>query len=306
MKTIFYILIIISIKVSAQVQLPPLGAEWHYSKNANPLSDFFTWKISHDTIVEGKTAKLVTKYNSNNQAVKTEILTLQNDSVFYWKNNQFNLMYDFASQIGDTIVFQFTSVVLSSTPPYQDTILNVSARIVDKQDTIIDGISLLSVKTLLIPILGLEDEYIWPNRFDYIEQIGHDYSGMEVLYSINLASIGQGSRLRCYNNYQNLSYQTPYWISQGNNQSCNYTSFISITVNENIELYPNPTNGLLRIELPQGVVIERIECYDLQGQKVKTHNGGQSILTISDLIAGNYLIKLHTNKGTFTEQVLIH
>ena len=76
MKTIFYLLfIILSIKVSAQVQLPPLGAEWHYSKNANPLSDFFTWKISHDTIVEGKTAKLVTKYNSNNQAVKTEILS---------------------------------------------------------------------------------------------------------------------------------------------------------------------------------------------------------------------------------------
>lgn len=306
MKIFFYCLVLItSVRVSAQVQLPPISAEWHYSKNANPFLDFFTWRVTQDTMIQGKTAKLLTKYNSNNNIVDTDILLLQNDSVLYWHNNQFHLMYDFASAVGDTVIFRFRSIALSSAPVFQDTILSVSAIIANKQEINVNGISLLSVETSLIPIEGLEDEYIWPSNFNYIQQIGHDYLEMGVIYSINLPSTGQGSRLRCYNNFQNLSYQTPYWMTQGEGQSCDFSSSISeINFDDNTQLYPNPSNGLLHIEVPNGVVIERIEWYDVLGKKVKTHNGNHTTLSIADIPEGTYLIKFHTNEGITTKRLI--
>ena len=72
-----------------------------------------------------------------------------------------------------------------------------------------------------------------------------------------------------------------------------------------IEIFPNPINGLLHIEVPNGVVIEHIEWYDVLGKKVKTHNGNHTTLNIADIPEGTYLIKFHTNEGITTKQLVI-
>lgn len=71
-----------------------------------------------------------------------------------------------------------------------------------------------------------------------------------------------------------------------------------------LTMYPNPSNGLLHIEVPNGVVIERIEWYDVLGKKVKTHNGNHTPLNIADIPEGTYLIKFHTNEGITTKRLI--
>ncbi|WP_329804901.1 DUF7619 domain-containing protein [Flavobacterium facile] len=68
--------------------------------------------------------------------------------------------------------------------------------------------------------------------------------------------------------------------------------------NDEFKLYPIPTNTTLNIQQINSVNINSIEIYNAFGQLVLvSHNFGSSI-NVSQLQAGNYFIKLHTEKGT--------
>jgi D-alanyl-D-alanine carboxypeptidase len=69
------------------------------------------------------------------------------------------------------------------------------------------------------------------------------------------------------------------------------------TVEEkHITVYPNPTNGLVHIEIPNQT-IQSIKVYDLQGQLVKETTESQFALT--NFANGMYLIKAQTANGFF-------
>jgi hypothetical protein len=44
--------------MSAQVESPPIGAEWHYtSSSVEPLDDFYLYRVEKDTTINGKIGK---------------------------------------------------------------------------------------------------------------------------------------------------------------------------------------------------------------------------------------------------------
>ena len=68
-----------------------------------------------------------------------------------------------------------------------------------------------------------------------------------------------------------------------------------------ITLYPNPTNGLVRIEIPNQT-IQNIKVYDLQGQLIKETIENQ--FDLSNVSNGTYFIKAKTKQATYDYKLI--
>ncbi|RXP45689.1 DUF4955 domain-containing protein, partial [Lutibacter sp. HS1-25] len=81
----------------------------------------------------------------------------------------------------------------------------------------------------------------------------------------------------------------------------------SIDLLENVRVYPNPTNGLFEMYLPEGIKTANIEIYNTQSQLISsqtyTVQGGSVSLNISDKPVGVYFVKLNLEKPVFVKVV---
>lgn len=81
----------------------------------------------------------------------------------------------------------------------------------------------------------------------------------------------------------------------------------TVGINENsihgkiITLYPNPTTGLVQIEIPNQT-IQSIKIYDLQGTLINHLNGTQ--FDLSGYSNGMYLIRSETEKGFYNHKII--
>jgi hypothetical protein len=66
------------------------------------------------------------------------------------------------------------------------------------------------------------------------------------------------------------------------------------TMNKAMEIYPNPTTGIITIE---GVKVDKIQLFDVYGKLLKTNvvNNDEHQIDISDCASGVYLIKVFNN-----------
>lgn len=71
-----------------------------------------------------------------------------------------------------------------------------------------------------------------------------------------------------------------------------------------IELYPNPTEGMLFINNKSKEKIECVKVYNLFGQEVLTVENDFKYINLSSLKAGLYLIKLKNEKGITIQNVM--
>jgi hypothetical protein len=74
----------------------------------------------------------------------------------------------------------------------------------------------------------------------------------------------------------------------------------------NITTYPNPAKNVINISNGLNAVIESIELTDLNGRVVKTQNinATEGQVSISDLSAGVYMMKVSTDQGVATKKVV--
>lgn len=61
-----------------------------------------------------------------------------------------------------------------------------------------------------------------------------------------------------------------------------------------VQLYPNPTSDNLYVTAPETVIIDFVEFFNEEGQRVKTINGNVSSINVSELSKGMYFIRIHT------------
>ena len=66
-----------------------------------------------------------------------------------------------------------------------------------------------------------------------------------------------------------------------------------------IDVYPNPTDGLICIDI-EG--LERIEVYAINGQFIKEFSSNE--IDITELNAGTYLLKVFTSSEWVTKQIV--
>lgn len=70
----------------------------------------------------------------------------------------------------------------------------------------------------------------------------------------------------------------------------------SFTLANAIRLYPNPTSGILKADLPQNLTLEKATFYNVLAQKVMT-SGNATQWNVSALANGIHFISLETNEG---------
>jgi len=98
----------------------------------------------------------------------------------------------------------------------------------------------------------------------------------------------------------------PITASQWDNTVYWFENKLLATPNFNlqyIEIYPNPTTGLLFIN-PTTENIIRATVYDVLGKKVLQKNGNIQQLDLSLLESGMYFLSITTDEGAFTKKII--
>ena len=81
----------------------------------------------------------------------------------------------------------------------------------------------------------------------------------------------------------------------------------SLGVNDNISelasVYPNPTNGVLNVDIPSTITVKSSKLYNLLGQDtgLRLVNG---TMNVSELARGIYILNVETSVGTLTQKVV--
>lgn len=84
-----------------------------------------------------------------------------------------------------------------------------------------------------------------------------------------------------------------------NNNSLSSSSFSQN--NLEVSLYPNPVNDVINIDMTNE--LKSVEIYNIQGQKVKSHN--QKQINVSDLSSGMYIIKIQDAENAVSTKKII-
>jgi len=114
-----------------------------------------------------------------------------------------------------------------------------------------------------------------------------------------------------------LGLTTNTWVATdpgGNSSTCSFsvtvisTFGLDETDGKHVLLYPNPTNGILTIELPEDYSGTRICLYSAKGKLIRiitesTHDGFIEC-DLSDIAEGLYFLKFENNSSVFFKKVI--
>ncbi len=135
-------------------------------------------------------------------------------------------------------------------------------------------------KKIEFSFIGLEDETEY-----WIEGVG---SSKGFVNSGNYTPTSDGAifHLLCYHEGENLIYLNPTY------NACDIDEIDESNVENNISVYPNPANGIVRILNTNDFNISKIEIIDLLGRTVISTNNSDEI-DVSNLPEGQYIVKIH-------------
>jgi hypothetical protein len=92
-------------------------------------------------------------------------------------------------------------------------------------------------------------------------------------------------------------------VSVNVNSGCDYN--VGLTELENyINLYPNPTNDLLNIEISNEVNVTSILIEDLNGKIIYSYTNASGEINLSDLMNGIYIVRIHTDLGEYISRII--
>ena len=88
------------------------------------------------------------------------------------------------------------------------------------------------------------------------------------------------------------------------NNDCTLDITETESKNENIAIYPNPTDGIISVDAYH---IDEVSIYNLVGQKVKTLtvDDDNCMINLSDYKDGVYFIKINTGKEIMTKKIIL-
>jgi hypothetical protein len=89
----------------------------------------------------------------------------------------------------------------------------------------------------------------------------------------------------------------------------NYTTTIQNTLGlpendfiNDIIAYPNPVKEFLNFKTQHNIL--KIEIYDIVGRKLSSNSVADNKIDLSDLKAGNYILKIYTEKETMNTKIV--
>lgn len=264
-------------KTQAQEYLPMVqeGNEWHTLFQGMALDKYnYVFSCSGDTLVDNvQYSKLILTRDEHEPYLFT--LLREEDgkvwALYFLNNPEEFLLYDFTANVGDNLVVGDFGT-----------------------NYVVDSISTEHIG-------GLDRKKLWLVTNDYLgnpqvretwiegigSNLGMPWSGWGVgVYDFY-------SRLLCFHQDGDLIWQNPQY------DGCTYTAVEEIQSNETMIIYPNPTNGIVNID---GYEIIEVKVYNVFGQLVKKTN--ENVIDLSRQNAGLYIIKIQTQLGIITKQII--
>jgi len=277
----------------------PSGATWHYDWAAMWYSGYVKIKYIGDTIVDGKSSKILIKerftydwvnHIYSNNVIGYEYTYLENNIVYYYRYGQFFKLYDFNSVANDS--WKVAGWDLSH--PCGDTAIVV----VDSTGfTTINSISLRYLKVSPGP-----NSY-WAFSSDtIIERIGS--LGYMFPEPTCLVDVYEGGPLRCY-------YDDSFGLyERGSAPACDYITGLADNHPERnfFKVYPVPATSIIILEFTRQVKGKMmIEIFDILGNKMKNIETDKVklIIDVEDLKSGIYFISVTDQSGFIWKQKII-
>jgi hypothetical protein len=279
-KLLFLFLTAISLQISAQ-EFAPIGSKWHYDEGTiTPVvMTFLNIESVSDTIISGISCRKLIKISRFSITPDTSYIFMysKNDSVFFYAENAFHLLYDFSAVAGDTITLGYyktydgspLTMVVDSTGT-----IDINGQIRTLQYvTCGDGIS-IEFGGIVIEGIG-NINYLFPLPDNYVE-----------------------GPLRCYQDSIIGLFINPYHPENGwNFQDCDQiiTGISQPEPITRLNVFPNPTTHFLTItnlDMPA-----RFKVTDIMGRTVKS---GEVIpsqaINVDDFVNGIYFLEVRNSK----------
>lgn len=282
---IFMMFIFLPLSAYSQVDWFPIGAEWHYEAgNAfalNPVHKFH-FIVEKDTIVEGKSCRLISGGNTEN------VVYEEGGCVYYYFNDKFRKIYDFSVKAGDIVDIEFKTLIASHGE--FDTTLVVPCHVEKIESKFVGGKELKEIHTTYsIDVEFSPDEWInQTGEFVYLEKIGCEHPGL--IGGEFIPHIGTMTQVPEY--YYTLKSYNDIYIDHVSNMPL----YNPICI---IKTYPNPAKDHLTIysESEDIQTAVSILIYDAGGKIVLSHKDIIPCeLNLEGLISGIYFIRIL--KGT--------
>ncbi len=295
-----------TINVKAQMWCPP-GAEWYFTAYSYypSANGYFKIKYTNDTVVNGLTYKKLIKsfhgfhpmffsiggYGSFTAEV---IYTREQNNVVYLNTDT---LYNFNATIGSKwlrpqLMYNFS--------------LNSSCDAPRRYVTVVDTghitINAVYLKTLKLEYVSkaVETSTNFPlvtSTVTVCEKIGNLYGVFEPIACETYSTIIINHPifdvpLRCYSDNNFALHTNPQYTG-----TCTYVATTSINElkikNEELKIYPNPTNGILNIVSTGSAT--KIEIINILGKLVKEEELKleEQLIDISNLQNGIYLLKVY-------------
>jgi len=103
-----------------------------------------------------------------------------------------------------------------------------------------------------------------------------------------------------------IAYATANWPSV--DASITFTSstlgVADVILNTKLSVYPNPTRGLVSIQVSLEYTIENMNIYSVTGKQLRSYNVAQKLIDLRNLSKGVYFIRIKTDKGAVTKKII--
>lgn len=279
-----------------QNEWAPEGATWHYSYNNFSITGYIEIKYIGDSLIDGKVCKVLEKKLYSYDYVTTisdtinlglEFTYSDSNKVYYYRFDQFFVLYNFNAQPGD-----WWEIAGWSIPGSCDSIGKIE---VDSIGTIV-----INSDTLKYLKISRKDSSDWQLGSIIVEKIGCIDHYMFPEPFMCALDMDEGGPFRCYFDNNFGLYQS------GIASACDYITSIDYLdyPDNNLIIYPNPVKNILNINWDDKINKQlNIKIFNLTGQLVLETNiekdNKNQYIDLSTLPSNIYLIKLTDIDGNY-------
>jgi len=288
-KKLFLMILIVATLQNYAQEFAPVGAIWHYTQRTiNPdLTSFKTIEAISDTSINGIQCRKMIEVERyiDTTNVMYHYMYSENDSVFFFAENDFHLLYDFGANTGDTIILDYFST-------YNGTPLKM----------IID-----STGTIIVNNQEKEIQYITCGDGIVIEFGNHVIAGIgNTSFMFPTLDGSINGPLRCYQDNSTDLFLNPFHPTYGwNHQDCEeiITSIEEAEKGSRITVYPNPSTNNISITNVNQPIEFRI--LDINGKLIeKGVLQVSSEIRIKELPNGIYFIELQNENIRIIRKII--
>lgn len=289
-------------------------AEWVFGFFGGSGQGYERIQVNGDTLVDGRLCRVLSRsaaavdYHTNFQ--DTSYFDLdpyfvyeEQDSVFYYIDGEFRLMYDFSLSPNEIMFLSGTA--LNGGPcasPILLVVMDTGSVQIQNEQRRFQKVQAFTFHTfeelgkfLLIEGVGMAGRF-------YTGSNGQETINPEAYFLLdtyfNCFSDGLGWRLRCYS--EGLFSYNPY------DEDC-FALPLPVGLHSaragQANLFPNPASTAIFLDMPAFIQLQRVEIVDLSGSVVQRTVGPANRIEISGLPVGVYFARLYTSEGLIVKKV---